>query len=155
MDNLPRLIFYLSSVILVSSAFILLSSDLLGKVNDGTTLGTILFFSYGLIYLNMVMITSRRYMRRLEGPNPVPYIFALLIAVPPAAWVHIYTGEMTVAPWTFGILILVSCFTGAYFGHRIGLKSQIRFREDLRKFFEQDGRLPEDLKRPHDSLNKN
>ncbi len=155
MDNIPRLIFYLSSVILASSAFILLSSDLLGKVNDGTTIGTILFFGYGLIYLNMVMITSRRFMRRLEGPSPIPYFFATLIAIPPFAWVHIYTGEMAMNPWSFGVMIVISCFTGAYFGHRIGLKAQIRFQEDMRKYLEQDEKLPDDLKRSHDSLNKN
>ena len=155
MDNIPRFLFYTSSVILASSAFILLSSELLSVVNDGSTTGTILFFIYGLVYMNMVMITSRRFMRRLNGPSIAPYIFGALIYIPPAGWSFVYTGEMGTPPVIFSIMLLIACGTGAFFGHRIGLKAQVKFQEQLRKYLEQDERLPDELKRPHDTLNKN
>ncbi len=48
-NNLPRLLFYISGLLIISAAFIIFTSELLIKVNDGTTIGTILFFVYGLV----------------------------------------------------------------------------------------------------------
>lgn len=144
MDNLPRFIFYLTGLLIVSGAFTLLTSDLLPRVNDGTTIGTIIFFFFGLVYMNMVTITSRRFMRRLEGPSVAPYAFAILIFIPPAVWVTIYQGGTATSPTVYIPMLLVACGTGAYFGNRLGLKAQITFQENLKAYFEQDKRLHSD-----------
>lgn len=144
MDNLPRFIFYLTGLLIISGAFTLLTSDLLTRVNDGTTIGTIIFFFFGLVYMNMVMITSRRFMRRLDGPSVAPYVFAILIFLPPAVWVTIYQGGTATSPTVYIPMLLVACGIGAYFGNRIGLKAQITFQENLRAYFEQDKRLHSD-----------
>lgn len=144
MDNLPRFIFYLSGILIISGAFTLLTSDILPRVNDGTTLGTILFFILGLVYMNMVTITSRRFMRRLDGPTVAPYVFAILIFLPPAIWVNIYQDGTATSPTVYIPMLLVACGTGAYFGHRLGLKAQVKFQDNLKAYFDQDKRLHSD-----------
>ena len=141
MDNLPRFIFYLSGILIISGAFTLLTSDLLPRVNNGTALGTSLFFIFGLVYMNMVTITSRRFMRRLDEPTVAPYVFAIFIFLPPAIWVTMYQGGAATSPTVYILMLLVACGTGAYFGHRLGLKAQIQFQENLKAYFEQDSRL--------------
>jgi predicted MFS family arabinose efflux permease len=144
LNNLPRFIFYLTGILIISGAFTLITSDLLTKVNDGTTLGTILFFFFGLIYMNMVTITSRRFMRRLEGPTVAPYVFAIFTLIPPAVWVNIYQDGTATSPAIYVPMLLVAVGTGAFFGHRMGLKAQIKFQENLKAYFEQDKRLHSD-----------
>jgi len=143
-DNLPRFIFYLTGILVISAGFTLITSDALPRINDGTTFGTVVFFLMGLVYMNMVMATSRRFMRRLEGPTVAPYVFAILIFLPPAIWVFIYQGGTATSPSVYVPMLLVACGTGAYFGHRLGLKAQIKFQENLKAYFEQDKRLHSD-----------
>ena len=141
MDNLPRFIFYLSGLLIISSALTLFTTDLLPLVNNGTTIGTIVFFAFGLAYMNIVTITSRRFMRRLPGPTAAPYVFAIFAFIPPAVWVNIYQGGTATSPMVFVPMLLVACGTGAYFGHRLGIKAQLKFQENLRAYIEQDRRL--------------
>lgn len=144
MDNLPRFIFYITGILVISAGFTLISSDALPRINDGTTFGTILFFIMGLIYMNMVTAASRRFMRRLDGPSAAPYVFAIIIFLPPSIWVYIYQDGGATSPTVYIPMLLVACGTGAYFGHRLGLKAQIKFQENLKAYFEQDKRLHND-----------
>lgn len=155
MDNLPRFIFYASGIFIVSAAFTLLSSEFLVKITDPSYVGTLFLLGFGLVYMNLVFISSRRFMRRLQGPNPVPYIFALLVAIPPLVWVSIYDAGLGDTDLTFMFTVIVACGLGAYFGHRAGQKAQIKFRQNLDEYLKQDDKTPDDLKRSHDNLNKN
>lgn len=137
MDNLPRLIFYLSGVVLISIAFTLFSSELLVKVADPSFTGTLFLLGFGLVYMNIIFVTSRRFMRRLEGSSNIPYLIALLVAAPPVIWVQIYDAGLGDSRLTFVITILLAAGLGAYFGHRAGLKAQAAFQESLQEYLDQ------------------
>jgi hypothetical protein len=154
LNNLPRLIFYLTGLLIISGAFTLITSDLLTKVNDGTTFGTILFFFFGLIYMNIVTISSRRFMRRLDGATVAPYVFAIFVLLPPAIWVNVYQGGSATSPAVYVPMLLVAVGTGAYFGYRLGLKAQVKFQENLKAYFEQDKRLHSDPSEQEDESSK-
>lgn len=156
MDNLPRLIFYLSGVLLLSSSFTLLTSEFMVKMNDPGIIGILFLLGYGLIYMNLTFISSRRFMRRLNGISNLPYLFGFTVGLPPVAWVHIYeTGLYGASFWLFIITTIFACGLGAYFGQRAGMKAQFAFHESMKKYYTEDEKVPDDLKRPHDTLNKN
>lgn len=138
MDNLPRFIFYASGVFIVSAAFTLFSSEFLVKVSDPTYVGTLFLLGFGLVYLNIVFVTGRRFMRRLQGVNPAPYIFGLLVAAPPLVWVQLYDAGLGDFKLTFMFTVILACGLGALLGHRAGLKSQVKFQQNLRDFLNQD-----------------
>src|SRR5690606_16468302 len=117
--------------------------------------GTLLLFGYGLAFMNLVFIASRRFMRRENGPSPVPYIFAFIVALPPIIWVNLIDLNLGDSKLVFILTVLAGCALGAYFGQRAGLKAQAVFQKNLQDYISQDENLPEDLKRPHDNLNKN
>ncbi|MFN1834882.1 hypothetical protein AB2B38_006430 [Balneola sp. MJW-20] len=156
MDNIPRLIFYFSGVLLLSSTFTLLSSEFMVKMNDPGIIGILFLLGYGLIYMNLTFISSRRFMRRLNGINNIPYLFGMIVALPPVAWIHIYdTGLYGPSFWLFIFVVLFGCGLGAYFGQKAGMKAQVAFHESMKKYYEEEEKVPDDLKRPHDTLNKN
>lgn len=80
-------------------------------------------------------------MRRLQGARPEPYIFGLLIAIPPLVWVQIYDAGLADAKLTFQFVVIVACGLGAFFGHRAGLKAQIQFQKDLQEYLKQERNL--------------
>lgn len=53
------------------------------------------------------------------------------------------------------ITIIFACALGGYFGERAGIKAQAAFKQQLYEYLKQSGQLPDELKRPHDNLNKN
>lgn len=134
MDNIPRIIFYTSGVFLTSAAFTLFTSEFLVKINDPSITGMLFLLGFGLIYLNIVFVTGRRFMRRLTGPNPMPYIFAFFVAAPPLVWTKIYETGLGESELTYLFTIIMACGIGAYFGHRTGLKAQVNFQKNLDEY---------------------
>ncbi|MDZ7808751.1 MAG: hypothetical protein U5K71_16820 [Gracilimonas sp.] len=141
MDNIPRFAFYVSGVFITSAAFTLFSSEFLVKITDPSYVGTLFLLGFGLVYLNIVFVTGRRFMRRLQGVSPVPYIFGLLIAIPPLVWVQIYDAGLGDNKLTFMFVIIVACGLGALLGHRAGLKAQVQFQENLQEYLKQERNL--------------
>lgn len=140
---------------LFSSAIILFTSRFISKVNDPSFVGILVLLGYGLVYMNLVFIWSRRFMRRLQGPSPVPFIFTGITALPPIVWIFIYDAGLGNSFWLFAFTLLFGCALGGFFGHKAGLKAQIAFRKELEEHLNQNNKLSDDLKRPHDNLNKN
>ena len=95
-------------------------------------------------------------MRRLDGTSNLPFVFAFLVAIVPVGWSFIVDGGL------FGNIkimylatVVFASFLGGYFGQRAGIKAQAAFKEQLYEYLRQSGQLPDELKRPHDNLNKN
>ncbi|SMO57307.1 hypothetical protein [Gracilimonas mengyeensis] len=143
MDNLPRFIFYTSGIFIVSAAFTLLSSEFLVKISDPGVTGMLFLLGFGLVYMNLVFVSGRRFMRRLQGPNPAPYVFALMVAIPPLVWVKIFDAGLGQSELTYMFTVIVACGLGAYFGHRAGQKAQARFQQNLKEYLQQDDSSPE------------
>lgn len=95
-------------------------------------------------------------MRRLDGGSKIPYVFALLVASAPIIWSFIFDGGLYGNIKLMYLLTVVfACALGGYFGERTGIKAQAAFKEQLSEYLKQSGQLPDELKRPHDNLNKN
>lgn len=138
MDNLPRFAFYTTGILIVSVAFTLFTSELFFKMADPGFGGTGFLIGYGLVYMNIVFVSSRRFMRRLDGPTQVPYYFAFLVGIFPAIWIFIYQSGLDQAQQImFAGITIFACGLGAYFGHKAGLKSQIRFQQQLAEYLNQ------------------
>jgi len=156
LDNLPRFSFYLSGVLIVTSAFTLFTSELLFLLADPSIKGTAFLIGFGLVYMNIVFVTSRRFMRRLEGASASPIIFGTLVALAPVIWIFIYDSPLdTTQRIVYTVVVMLGCGLGAHFGHRAGLKAQVVFQQKLQEYLRKSDQLPDDLKRPHDNLNKN
>jgi len=123
---------------MISAIFTLFSSEFLPKITDPSYVGTLFLLGFGLVYMNIIFVTGRRFMRRLQGPNPVPYIFGLLVAAPPLVWVQIYDAGIGDSDLTFMFTVIVGCALGSFFGHRAGLKAQVQFQKELQEYLEKD-----------------
>ncbi|MCG8371889.1 MAG: hypothetical protein MI700_00055 [Balneolales bacterium] len=156
MDNIPRFLVYASGIFIISSTFTLFTSELLFKIADPGWVGTAFLLGYTLVYMNIVFVISRRFMRRLEGSSITPYLFAVLTSGFPVLWIFMYDAGFTPGLQSlFAFTCLLGTFAGAYLGHRAGLKAQVIFQEKLIEYLRNTGQLPDELKRAHDNLNKN
>ena len=156
MDNLPRLSFYLSSTLIVSGVFTLLTNDLLPKIAVQNWISYLLIIGLGLVYINITFVISRRFMRRLDNSSTLPFIFSIFVALAPIVWSFIVNvGLFGNIKFIYLATIIISCFLGGYLGQKAGIKAQSDYKKQLYEYLRKSGQLPEDLKRPHDNLNKN
>ena len=156
MDNLPRLSFYLSGTLIVSGTFTLLTNDLIPKISEQGLIGFLFLIGFGLIYMNITFVISRRFMRRLDGPSNLPFVFGFLVAIVPLFWSFIINeGIFESLPFVYLGTIIITCYLGGILGQKAGIKAQIIFKEQLYEYLRKSGQLPEDLKRAHDKLFKN
>ena len=154
MDNLPRFSVYISGTLVISAAFTLFTAELLFKIADPTWVGTAFLVGFGLVYMNIVFVVSRRFMRRLEGSTITPYLFAAIVGLFPDVWIFIYTSPLDSAQRiVYAVVMVVGCVLGAYFGHKAGLKSQIIFRQKLEEYLRNTGQLSEDENLSSKNLN--
>lgn len=138
MDNIPRLLFYSSGTLIVSTAFTLLTTELLKLVSNTSFLGTIILLFFGLIYMNMTFISSRRFYRRLESESNTPYYFGFLVFLPVIIWINIYDTGLGWAEYLYVGTIFFACALGAFFGKKAGFKAQQKFKAELSKYLNQD-----------------
>ena len=106
--------------------------------------------------MNIVFVFARRFMRRLEGKTPAPFIFGAVVATIPVVWIFMYDSGMDSSQKiVFAVVMTVACGLGAHFGLKAGLKSQIMFQKKLEEHLRKTEKVPNELRRPYDNLNKN
>ena len=151
-EQLPRIAFYLSGLLVVSGAFTIFSSGLFPYVLKSILHSIGIFLCLGLVYFNIIRVSSRRYMRRLDGPSRMPQVFAILIGGLPLLWISIYdTGwPITTLLIYMGIILFFSAL-GAHLGQKAGQKAQELFRIQLKAYLEKI--QPQYTKKPSVSSN--
>ena len=155
MDNLPRLSFYSSGILLITAAVTLFSAEFLIKVGDPGITGFFFLTGFGLIYMNIVFVISRRFMRRENGPSQVPKIFAILVGSVPVIWVFIFDSGLTqIQQIVYAVTVSFGCVLGAYFGHNAGLKAQAKFKKQLEEYLSQTQSSSDNLSESNVSENK-
>ena len=137
-EQLPRMAFYTSGLVVVSGAFTIFSSELFPYVLKSNLHSIGILLALGLVYFNMIRVSSRRYMRRLDGPSRMPWIFAVLTGGIPLFWISIYDSGWSLVTLLIyaGIILLFSTF-GAFLGQKAGQKAQEKFRMQLQAYFKK------------------
>ncbi len=83
----------------------------------------------------MTLVTSRRFLRKLETTSNLPYVFALLIAIVPIIWSSIINnGLYGSVKIVYMLSISLACVIGAYAGQKAGEKAQITYKKQLYEY---------------------
>jgi len=156
LNNVPRFFAYATGTLLIAAAIIVFSNQFISYTGRDDTLGLIALLAYGLVYLNLVFGVSRRFIRKLqEGKSTnIQYVFAALSLLPVLIWINVFDTGLGDSILLFHIVMIFACLLGGYFGHRSGLRQQEEFWNKVRDSYDGE-ELPDELKRPHDNLNKN
>jgi hypothetical protein len=114
--------------------------------------GYISLFAFGLVYLNLGYALNRRFALKSQTSAVVNYIMTLLIVAPTLLWIFTKDEGLGDSLLVFALTIVFAAYLGTYFGIKGGI---VRREAYLRSIYEGRSDLPDELKRPHDDLNKN
>lgn len=153
MHNWHRIFAYVTGAIVFGLLLILISHNFIQYVAREGATGYLFLLGFGLIFLNLNFGISRRFVIKTAKGNWVCYLMAFLTFLPSVFWV--YTKDMGLGDTesVFIMTVVFAAFLGSYFGIRRG---SVKREQYIRQITEEEKRdLPDELKRPHDDLNKN
>ena len=151
MENWQRTFAYSTFIMVIGLAVIVFSETFVRFVQLPGWRGYTALFGYGIIYLNFSYVLTKRFVTKTSQFKEYAYILALLMVTGPIFWTFLKDLElMPYGQFLFAADITFASLTGAYFGIRRGLTKREEYVQRLKQ--EQ---VENDMKRPHDNINKN
>ncbi|MDX1639581.1 MAG: hypothetical protein R3281_16570 [Balneolaceae bacterium] len=153
MKSWYRTFAYVTASIVFGLLFIILTNSFFGYVNNPGWVGYVSLFAYGLVFVNLSFGMNRRYIKKRPDPaSPAGYVMATLLVTPTLVWIYTKQTALAESRMVFTLTIVFATYLGAYYGIKTGTRKRADY---LRKMREEQGNLPDDLKRLHDDLSKN
>lgn len=151
MENWQRAFAYSTFIMVIGLAIVLFSEELVQFVQYPGWRGYAAIFGYGIVYLNFAYVLTKRFVTKTAEFNSYAYVLAILLISGPVFWT--FLKDLKLQPYgqfLFIADIAVASITGAYFGIKRGL---IKQKEHFRRIREQQ--IGNEMKRPHDTINRN
>lgn len=153
MDHWQRLFAYTTGAIVIGLMLIVFTNGLLFYVNTPGSTGYIALLAYGFVFLNLGYGINRRFSLKANRAPAINYTLSLLTTVPTLIWIHTKDAGLGNSLMLFTATILFSVLLGTYFGIKKGNARRADYLKQVQD--ELQDSTPEELKRPHDELNKN
>lgn len=152
MNHWQRNSAYITGAIVIGLLLIIISNGYIQFVAQEGLTGYLVLIAFGLVYLNLGFVISRRFVIKARNADFLCYLMSLLIVIPTLFWIFTKDTGLGAANIYFAFTVLFSPLLGAYFGIRRGKVKRAEYIQQLR---EEERELPDQLKRPHDDLKKN
>lgn len=152
MNHWQRNFAYITGAVVIGLLLILLSNSYIQFAAQEGMTGYLVLIAFGLVYLNLGFVVSRRFVIKARHADYLCYLMSLLIIAPTLFWVFTKDMGLGIAQIYFVATVIFSPLLGAYFGIRRG---KVKRAEYIQKLREEDRELPDQLKRPHDDLKRN
>lgn len=153
MDHWQRVFAYTTGALVIGLLLIVFTNSFLVYVSEPGSTGYMVLLAYGFVFLNLGYGVNRRFALKSERVPALHYTLALLMVAPTLLWIYTKDTGLGSQQFVFTATIIFAACLGTYYGIKKGKSKRNAY---LRQIYEEQGRdLPEDLKRPHDELNKN
>jgi len=153
MDHWQRVFAYTTGALVIGLLIIVFTNSFLVYVSEPGSTGYLVLLAYGFVFLNLGYGVNRRFALKSDRIPALHYVLALLMVAPTLGWVYSKDTGLGSQQFVFTATIVFAVFLGTYYGIK---KGSARRNAYLRQIFkDREREMPEDLKRPHDDLNKN
>lgn len=153
MDHWQRVFAYTTGALVIGLLIIIFTNSFLVYVSEPGSTGYLVLLAYGFVFLNLGFGVNRRFALKSERVPALHYLLAFLMVVPTLVWIYTKDTGLANQQFVFTATIVFAVFLGTYYGIK---KGSARRNSYLRQIYqERDREMPDDLKRPHDDLNKN
>jgi hypothetical protein len=150
--NYYRIFAYYSASLVLGLAAIVLTIPFISYVEWAGWVGYGALAGYAFVYFNLCFGLARRFVTKAYHHEYLVVGIAALMLVPPVLWTSLKDVGLTNSQPLFLFALALGVVLGAWAGHAAGLRRRARLIEQA-KAEGQD--LPEELRRPHDSISKN
>lgn len=133
MQDSARFFAYATWVIMISLGIILASNSFLVYVSDPGWSGLATLLAVGFLYLNLTYAAVKRYITKVPEPTNNHIILAIIIFIPPAAWIIAISENAGGSELILTLVVAFACGLGAFFGNRAGIKARYDYVQRLKE----------------------
>lgn len=153
LDHWQRVFAYTTGALVIGLLLIVFTNSFLVYVNEPGSTGYLVLLAYGFVFLNLGYGVNRRFALKSDRIPVLHYTLALLMVAPTLLWIFTKDTGLENQLFVFTATIIFAVCLGTYYGIKRGTAKRNAY---LRQIYEEQERdLPDNLKRPHDDLNKN
>jgi len=133
MQDSARLFAYATWVIMISLGIILASNSFLVYVSDPGWVGLATLLGIGFLYLNLSYAAIKRYITKVPEPTNNHIVLAVIIFIPPAAWIYAISDNAGGSELILILVIAFACGLGAFYGNRAGIKARYEYVQKVKE----------------------
>lgn len=133
MQDGARFFAYATWTIMISLAIILFSNRFLDFISEPGWIGTAVLLAFGFLYLNLTFAAVKRYIRKVPAPTNLHVLLAILIFLPPAGWIVIFSDTVTSTEILIIVVLAISCGLGMFYGNRAGIKARYEYVQAIKQ----------------------
>lgn len=153
LDHWQRVFAYTTGALVIGLLVIVFTNSFLVYVNTPGSTGYLTLLAYGFIFLNLGFGVNRRFALKSQRIPALHYTLSALMVAPTLIWIYTKDAGLGNQLFVFTATIVFAVFLGTYYGIKRGSAKRDTYLRQI--YEEQDREMPDDLKRPHDDLNKN
>lgn len=154
MDHWQRVFAYTTGAIVIGLMLIVFTHGFLVYINAEGSTGYITLLAYGFVFLNLGYGINRRFSLKANRAPAINYTLSLLTTIPTLLWIYTKDEGLGESITLFSITIIFSALLGTFFGMKKGNARRADYLKQIEEEL-QDEATPDEMKRPHDELNKN
>lgn len=153
MDHWQRVFAYTTGALVIGLLLIVFTNSFLVYVSEPGSTGYVVLLAYGFVFLNLGYGVNRRFALKSDRIPALHYTLALLMVAPTLVWIYTKDTGLGSQQFVFTATIIFAVMLGTYYGIKKGSARRNAYLRQIYKDRERE--MPDDLKRPHDDLNKN
>jgi len=133
MKDGARFFAYITWVLMLSLAIILVSNPFLSFITDPTWVGLAALLALGFIYLNLAYASVKRYITKVPEPTILHYFLSLCIYLPPFTWLFFFSETIEGSRIITLTVLAFAVFLGSYYGNKSGIKARYHYVQKIKE----------------------
>lgn len=134
MQDKARFFAYATWVITISMGIIIFTHHFFQFMSDSVLILVLIALSFGFLYFNITYAAIKRYIRKVPAPTNMHVVLAILIFLPPFAWLVIMDQPVDQYDLLLMVMLILSSVCGTIYGNRSGIKARYEYIQKLKEY---------------------
>ena len=133
MQDTARLFAYSTWGLMISLGIIIFTHPFFQFINE--SLFTLIFIplAFAFLYFNLAHVAVKRFIRKVVAPTNLHILLALLIFLPPLAWIIIMNKPYETEDFLLILVLLIAIVSGTIMGNKAGIKARYEYIQMLKE----------------------
>jgi len=133
MQDGARFFAYITWVLMLSLAIILISNPFLSFITDPGWTGLVALLALGFLYLNLTYASVKRYISKVPEPTNLHYVLSVIIFLPPFAWIWFFSDTIEGARLITVAVLAFAVVLGTIYGNKSGIKARYYYIQKMKE----------------------
>ena len=133
MQDGARFFAYITWVLMLSLAIILISNPFLSFITDPGWAGLVALLALGFLYLNLTYASVKRYISKVPEPTSLHYVLSAVIFLPPFTWIWFFSDTIEGARLITVAVLAFAVVLGTIYGNKSGIKARYHYIQKMKE----------------------